>query len=138
MSVRGTVIKVDVNLVTETCCACGVVFAMAEEFYDECQRAKRDKSFYCPNGHSQFYTGKSDAQIIKELKSRVEAEQDNAKFWREQEAAAQRRVNAARGQITKIKKRVGNGVCPCCNRQFVQLERHMKSQHPDFVEAPDA
>lgn len=31
-----------------------------------------------------------------------------------------------------MKNRVANGVCPCCNRHFENLERHMKGQHPDF------
>jgi hypothetical protein len=26
-------------------------------------------------------------------------------------------------------KRVNAGICPCCNRHFTDLERHMKSKH---------
>lgn len=27
--------------------------------------------------------------------------------------------------------RIGAGICPCCNRTFSQLARHMQSKHPD-------
>jgi hypothetical protein len=43
-------------------------------------------------------------------------------------------VRAARGQLTKFKKRVGRGVCPCCNRHFKDLARHMESKHPELIE----
>lgn len=29
---------------------------------------------------------------------------------------------------------VGAGVCPCCNRTFKNLARHMAGQHPGFTE----
>lgn len=32
----------------------------------------------------------------------------------------------------EIKKRVGNGVCPCCNRTFENLSRHMSCKHPEY------
>jgi hypothetical protein len=34
--------------------------------------------------------------------------------------------------MTRIKKRVAAGVCPCCNRSFKDLARHMAGQHPDY------
>jgi hypothetical protein len=35
--------------------------------------------------------------------------------------------------VTKIKNRVGHGVCPCCTRSFQNLARHMASEHPTFA-----
>lgn len=43
-----------------------------------------------------------------------------------------RQLSAARGQVTRIKNRVGNGVCPCCNRSFGNLHRHMQTKHPGW------
>jgi len=43
---------------------------------------------------------------------------------------------AIRGELTKLKKRVTNGVCPCCHRSFQNLRRHMATKHPN--EAKDA
>jgi hypothetical protein len=42
---------------------------------------------------------------------------------------------ATKGHVTRKKRqleRVASGVCPCCNRSFVNLRRHMKTQHPEF------
>ncbi|WP_159103999.1 hypothetical protein [Rhodopseudomonas sp. B29] len=52
---------------------------------------------------------------------------------RDQREAAERRAAAARGQVTKIKNRVGHGVCPCCNRTFANLARHMAGEHPGYT-----
>jgi uncharacterized protein (UPF0212 family) len=38
-------------------------------------------------------------------------------------------------QLKKVHVRVGHGVCPCCNRSFAQLRRHMAAKHPEYAEA---
>jgi hypothetical protein len=35
-----------------------------------------------------------------------------------------------------MKKRAVAGVCPCCNRHFRELERHMASKHPKYASEP--
>jgi hypothetical protein len=57
---------------------------------------------------------------------------------REAKEQAERRLSATRGVVTRIRNRVANGVCPCCNRTFADLHRHMASQHPEFVEMEQA
>jgi hypothetical protein len=58
---------------------------------------------------------------------------------RDQRLAAERSASAYKGQATRIRNRVGAGVCPCCTRTFANLARHMAGQHPDFREqAPSA
>jgi len=47
-----------------------------------------------------------------------------------------RQKAAAKGQLTKTKRRVANGVCPCCNRTFADLSAHMHGQHPEYGEVP--
>ena len=37
-----------------------------------------------------------------------------------------------RGVATRMKNRIKVGVCPCCNRTFQDLAKHMASQHKDF------
>ena len=115
------------------CCAnCGVPFAMPDNWERDFRRT--GQTFYCPSGdHNYFPGGKSDEARIKELEGIAAKERDNAQFWREQEATRKRQLSAAKGRETRIKNRIAKGVCPCCNRQFVQLERHMASQHPEFA-----
>lgn len=52
------------------------------------------------------------------------------------EAAYSRRlehkIRAEKGAKTKLKKRIAKGACPCCNRHFVNLQRHIEGQHPEY------
>lgn len=113
------------------CFKCGTLFALPDQVNDELVRTGRN--FFCPNGHQQHYSESTEAKLKTERDrvARLNARLDQERAER---AAAERRASAARGQITKIKKRVANGVCPCCNRTFKDLGRHMSSQHPDYVQ----
>jgi len=109
------------------CCNCGVAIVMPQELLNRYRG--NHEWFHCVNGHRQHFPQETELEKTKKL---LESE----RRWREQERAkreaAERQVIAAKGQITKIKNRVGNGVCPCCNRTFVNLQRHMGTKHPDF------
>lgn len=41
-----------------------------------------------------------------------------------------------KGVVTRTRNRIANGVCPCCDRSFTNLQRHMASKHPDYAHAP--
>lgn len=129
----GYQIDTSTQLYVQSCCSCGVTFGMPNDMDD--QRRKDGKSFYCPNGHSQSYS-ETDGKRLKlerERTARLTAQLDQQRAARE---AAERRASALRGQVTKIKRRIGKGVCPCCNRSFSALAEHMRTQHPEFVEEP--
>lgn len=117
-----------------TCASCGCVIAMESTHYDELVKSHR--RFYCPNGHEQWFTGKSDAEKLRDElareKHRTEQARADAEHQRSLKLAAERREAAKKGQITRIKNRVSSGVCPCCNRYFANLHRHMKGKHPDW------
>lgn len=121
----------------ETCCNCGVIFGMANEIYRVAKQRREKSSFYCPNGHQQHYaTGETEADKLRRERDRLK--QDRA-YWEDsnkrlQDALdrASRSASAYKGQVTRIKKRVSHGVCPCCNRTFDNLGRHMASKHPEY------
>jgi hypothetical protein len=120
--------NVVINLVPETCCNCGVHFAMDERYWDE--KKLKGGTFYCPNGHGQHYTEPE----VQKLKQRVRS-LENANRWTEQRLESERRSHSAtKGQLTKTRKRVAHGVCPCCNRTFQQLSRHMQNKHPEYID----
>jgi len=111
------------TLVTEGCCNCGILFAMPYDLREE----KRIKGgdFYCPNGHSQHYT-KPENQKLREYLAREQSAREQA------EALAndlKDRNDKITGKLSRVYKRVRNGVCPCCNRHFSNLEDHMKTKH---------
>lgn len=120
--------------VTETCCNCGVSFAMTKGFHDVALREKKNKTFYCPAGHPQHYTGESDAAKAERLARELAASREREAAEREARNREWRLRRQAEGKTRAIKKRVANGVCPCCQRTFENLARHMKTKHPAFTE----
>lgn len=116
------------------CCSCGISFCMTEDM----QNRRRDdgKSFFCPNGHSQSYTESTVDRLRKELEAKDKLllrEKELSASYRRTKDTAMRSAAASRGAITKLKKRINHGVCPCCQRAFKQLAAHMKAKHPDFL-----
>ena len=123
------------TLMVEYCCKCGIAFGLDKQYRAE--RLNDQGDFYCPNGHNQHVVRESDAAKAKRLAdqlTRERAAHDQAVArWRERTDAAERRLSATRGVVTRIKNRVGKGVCPCCNRTFADLQRHMAGQHPTWA-----
>lgn len=109
------------------CCSCGMAFAMPSDFNS--RRLGDHGKFYCPAGHGQHYSGKTEEQKLRE-----QLAQSSAKV-----ADLNGRVNSLRHERDSISKahrkmrvRVLNGVCPCCNRSFDNLRQHMQTKHADF------
>jgi len=117
----------------QACISCGVVFAITDAMDNELRRNGRN--FYCPNGHTMHYGDSVEARLKKEREShaRTIARLDQARADRD---AIERSRRATKGQLTRVKKRVAHGVCPCCNRTFPNLAAHMQEKHPGY--APEA
>ncbi len=118
---------------TLNCTRCGVLFGMPDGFLDNRRDDKR--SFHCPNGHSMSYTESEADRLRRErnrLKQAIAQREDEARHERAMREVAERSASAYKGQVTKLKRRAKAGVCPCCNRHFINLERHMASKHPDM------
>lgn len=131
---RGITYTRTINMVTESCCNCGVVFGMPSDLQDEFKKDS-SKFFYCPNGHRQHYSESESDRLKKELDRVRQSEQlqrqyrQNAEKELSQERIERRKIKT---RLKNVKERVANGVCPCCNRYFENLHRHMSNKHPDF------
>lgn len=124
-NVRGNQVTETFNFVLEECCNCGIPFFLTASFYKECQN-NPDRWFFCPNGHTQHYT-KSKSQIkIDELEKSLEF----AKKDRQDVENALMETISEKNKLSRQLKRVHRGVCPCCNRTFENLQKHMASKHP--------
>jgi chromosome segregation ATPase len=126
-----------------TCChdGCAVTFGMPEHM--EQQRRKDHAAFYCPNGHRQYFTGKSEAEKLKEQLAQAEKEKQlliKKKEWAEQgRQLAQHDAKVARSHAKravtisrKLRQRLKTGQCPCCELKFDNLEEHMTKEHPRY------
>ena len=136
---RGVRFSTSQEFYVEECCNCGISFAMTAELYRRCKDnpGPRGRSFYCPNGHNQHYVGESETDQQRRradrLAQQIAQRDDRIIDLIDQRDAADRRTAAAKGRITKLKKRAAAGVCPCCSRSFENLKRHMATKHPNFV-----
>ena len=115
---------------TVVTCTCGINFAIPDALHTQMleHRGPNGKSCYCPLGHSWHFIGKTEAQLERERREQTER---RLKATRDLLAAEERSHSATKGQLTKTKKRVANGVCPHCNRTFTNVQRHMRSKHPE-------
>lgn len=115
---------------TETCCTCAVKFAMTSEFRQ--YRLNNGGEFFCPNGHSQVYTKPKWKRLEEQLAAKeVELREQKCETLRQQQL-----VSVERGKVATVEKklkRVANGVCPCCQRSFHNLKRHMATKHPETI-----
>ena len=122
-----TTIVQSLILETTSCIACGMVFAVPQDWL--AARRKDGQGFHCPGGHSLVFTVTENDKLRRQVKQ-LEASRQAA---RDQAEAAERSNAALRGVITKTKKRVANGACPCCRRHFANLQGHMATKHPDYA-----
>jgi hypothetical protein len=122
------------TLIMEYCCECGIPFGITKDYRRE--RRGDHKSFYCPSGHKQYFPQKSDEEILKQ---ELHNQKNTESYLREANASLHNQLTSANYSIrahkaakTKILNRVKNGVCPCCNRQFQDLQQHFQSKHPEL------
>lgn len=126
------IMNVTMEMVELACGTCGCFHAIPKAMHD--MALEEGGYWHCPNGHQRGYReGRHEREKVRlerdRLKQLVAQRDDELKAASEQ---ARRLVAAARGEVTKLKKRAHAGVCPCCNRSFANMARHMKSQHPEF------
>lgn len=123
------------TLVVQECCNCHVLFAIPK-YWDDSLR-QTHATFYCPAGHGQSYTGKTEAQKLRDrlavTEENLRAARSSLTSTRDQLGATQRSLSGHKAAKTRIKNRIAAGVCPCCNRSFQNVARHMSGQHPDFA-----
>lgn len=131
------------RLVTEICYACGITFAMPEDYRN---RALNDhsRSFYCPAGHQQHYVGKTEAEKLRDQlaeKERLLTVKQNqlADAYRQRDNISRENETLIRSRrsiqahVKKIKTRASAGVCPAgCHRHFTNLQRHIATKHPTW------
>ncbi len=115
------------------CCACGIKFSVPTHWLDA--RRQDKTTFYCPNGHQLSYNESELDKLRREnqrMKQDAAYKDDRIKDLKEYAEKEKRTAIAYRGQCTKLKKRAKAGVCPCCNRMFMDMQAHMATKHPKF------
>jgi hypothetical protein len=121
-------------------CWCGINHAVPQNLRDFQMRQHNDgkqqvMSIFCPLGHQHAPAGRSESEKLRERLAREERATTRLRAEKDQVEAS---LRATKGANTKLKQRIANGVCPCCHRTFKNVQRHMTTQHPDYVPEPEA
>ncbi len=137
-------ITVSTKLSVRVCPSCGGQFAISQEYIDHCyELGGFRKTWACPYCKEIRGFGEGAQQKLEKQLQEAKRETEQVKTsrdWhakRREEAMAEaehfrKSRDGMKGALVKTKKRIAGGVCPCCNRSFVSLARHMKSQHPEY------
>lgn len=120
------------DLVPLQCPVCGVRYGLDKRFHEYREKGGtqdgKPASWCCPNGHS-LVIGESEADELRRERDRLRQQL----ACKDDLIADQRnKIISSKGQITKLQKRAKAGTCPCCNRTFTNMARHMQTKHPDF------
>jgi DNA repair exonuclease SbcCD ATPase subunit len=124
-------VQLAVTLTEINCGKCGGVYALNERYRR--QREENGGSWTCP--YCRCGWGYTES-IVSKLTKQLEAERVRVQNALSRANEAERDASAQRGQVTKVRnqlKRVAAGVCPCCNRTFQQLAKHMANKHPEVT-----
>lgn len=97
------------QMVVHECIDCHCLFAMSKEMNEKYYRNKR--SFCCPVGHGQYYTGRSIKDELEIKKKQLASLKNECATLQEccidYQAKAKKnnyRARAFKGQVTKLKK----------------------------------
>jgi hypothetical protein len=117
------------------CADCGVTFAITGTYMSE--RRKDHKNFYCPSGHTNYYSQETEEEKLRKQLDKTERDRDwwktNAQAESKRADHEEMRARGYKGNMVKIKHRVAKGICPACHRSFPQLTEHMRTEHPGFT-----
>lgn len=136
-------INLDVEFLVVTCGECGGTYGIASRYAQ--QKKDEGGSWHCPYCQVGWGYGETTLDRLmkekRELKLKLEREETRRRWEQRQKEQARAeatheaaRANGFKGAMVKAKKRVGRGVCPCCNRSFEDLRRHMASKHPEYAD----
>lgn len=110
------------------CYRCHFMFYMSDDFH--AARRKDRLSFWCPNGHEQYFPGPTpDEQRIKALERTLADQQALVSAHRSRATGANISTGKAKAAHRRLLARVEAGVCPHCQRTFRQLAAHIVTQH---------
>lgn len=115
-------------------CWCGIQHAIPQSLDDEQMRAfndgKEPKGIFCPLGHKYIPAGIPEIDKVRRRLAREESAHDQTRADLRETEARRRAEKAAK---TRLKNRVGRGICPCCHRHFANVQKHMETKHPGFT-----
>lgn len=106
------------------CCACGTAFGL-DSGHERALRESKEE-FYCPRGHTQYFSGETTEAKAQRLQLALQREQEAKRMALADAQGERLRREKAEAKVRRARK----GVCVDCNRTFVNVQRHRASKHP--------
>lgn len=122
------------TLTVKHCPVCYIQYAAPEAMFKKMQST--GGTWFCPNGHNLVFSENTIEKLEKRLKDAAEQSEYYSKrisSLHNQLTDKNNAIRAEKAAKTRLKNRIKNGVCPCCNRSFHNVARHMETMHPDFL-----
>lgn len=107
------------------CYKCGSWTALTTSQHE--RFLENGETFYCAIGHGQSYRNSKVTVLTKELE---EQRRRTSQALSHVDELLLDKV-ARKKELTALKRRTDNGVCPHCQRTFKQVTRHITKKHPD-------
>jgi RNase P subunit RPR2 len=126
--------SITVDGVRLICCRCKQPMWVPIELHTAAKSSEKI-IFFCAYGHEQHFPKReSEEHKLRRERDRylqqLAEREDRIREMHKEQVRLRDEANKARIARRKVVDRISKGVCPCCNRSFVQLARHMKTQHP--------
>lgn len=86
------------------CCQCHLLFWVTSDHKRRLVKSK--ESFYCPNGHSQSYVGKSDAEKLKDKEEYCKRLQDSNARKEREKTSLRKSLISQKAHYGKLKKKL--------------------------------
>lgn len=115
------------------CINCGIPFTVPVVAWDH--QIRMGGHHFCPNGHRQGWDagGETEFTRLRQERDRLKqgAAQKDDEIARERNLRRMAEKDAQRiaDKAQRAAKRTLAATCPCCNRSFANLARHLKTQH---------
>lgn len=130
-----TTFVTSVELTTINCGCCGGTYAINETYREKAYKASSSWTCpYCKVGWGYAAKNGETEQLKKklaDLEKQNKSITERAEYLQKEGDHFRKSRDAIKGQLTQVKKRIHAGVCPCCNRSFLNLVRHMQIKHAE-------
>ena len=130
----GEEMEVSTVLCQITCGVCGGVYAILERYRQH--KAEQGGYWHCPYCQNTWGFSK-EVSLIEKAQREARTANDMLARERAEHEQTTMSLRAHKAAKTRLKNRIANGICPCCNRYFKNLHKHIKTEHPKFINEND-
>jgi len=127
-------ITIGTELKVIQCGECGGIYALNKRYVD---KKWEDGGYWtCPYCKNGWGYGESEMDRLKKKLSKANNDSTflSNRLAREKASHEQTQMSLRghKAAKTRIINRISKGVCPCCNRYFKDLHKHIENQHPNY------